>query len=325
MPTIISIASGKGGVGKSIISSNLALQFSRHGHRVVIVDLDIGGANLHILFGVLSPSPTLSDFLERKIDSLNSVVHPLSWAKGLGFIPGTGETLIAGNLLHTKKQRLLRQLHSLDADIVILDCAPGTNYHTLDCFLYADFHITVATPDPTSVIEVYRFIKLAAIRKIITHLSRQLTGEVRHSLTNQDFSTVQEVLEAFGQTGEDQKAEARSILRSFCPYFILNRVTDKAKFSTSSLQQVVSKFLDTELIVLGEIPQDEAVSQAIRHYLPVIDRSPFSPASTALTQTFYALQQRLTHTQPISLTPNGPRLTFPTTLPTSLTHSRTRR
>ncbi|WP_447971120.1 P-loop NTPase [Nitrospira sp. M1] len=293
MGTIISIASGKGGVGKSVIASNLALQFSRQGQKVVLVDLDIGGANLHILFGNLSPSPTLSDFLERQIDSLDSVVHTIPWAQGLGYIPGTGNTLVGGNLLHSKKLRLLRHLKNLDADIVILDCAPGTNYHTLDFFLAADVHVTIATPDPTSVIEVYRFMKLAAIRKVMTHLSIRLHGEIRQSLVNQEFSNIQEVLEAFTPTHEAQKTEALAILKTFDPFFILNRANNRHKFSTSSLQQVLLKFLGTELVVLGEIPHDDVVTHSIRNYLPVIDWAPHSPASIALMQTFYALQQRI--------------------------------
>jgi len=293
MGTIISIASGKGGVGKSVIASNLSLQFSRQGQKVALVDLDIGGANLHILFGNLSPFPTLSDFLERQTDSLDSVVHTIPWAKSLGYIPGTGNTLGGGNLLHSKKLRLLRHLKHLDADIVIFDCAPGTNYHTLDFFLAADFHVTVATPDPTSVIEVYRFIKLAAIRKVMTHLSARLHGEIRQSLVNREFSNIQEVIEAFAPTNDVQKSEAFAILKTFCPYFILNRTNNSSKFSTSSLQQVLLKFLGTELVVLGEIPQDDTVIHSIRNYLPVIDWAPTSPASTALIQTFYALQQRL--------------------------------
>ncbi|MGB0909681.1 MAG: P-loop NTPase [Nitrospirales bacterium] len=308
MPTIISVASGKGGVGKSMIASNLALQFSRHGQRVVLIDLDIGGANLHILFGVLSPSPTLSDFLERKIDTLESSIHKLPWAPGLGFIPGTGNTLTDGNLLHTKKQRLLRHVKSLDADIVILDCAPGTNYHTLDIFLSADFYVTIATPDPTSVIEVYRFIKLAAIRKVMTHITGKLPSNIRQTLINQEFSSIHAVLEAFGQTNKEQKEEALRILKDFCPYFILNRFHDQAKFSTSSLQQVLLKFSGTELVVLGEIPEDNEVTLALRNYLPVLDRAPHSCASAALTQAFYALQQRLPRLQSIRSSTTAPRL-----------------
>ncbi len=305
MATIVSIASGKGGVGKSIIASNLALQFSRQGRKVIIVDLDIGGANLHILFGNLSPSPTLSDFLERNIESLHSAVHPISWAKGLAFIPGTGNTLTGGNLLHTKKQRMVRHLKSLEADIVILDCAPGTNYHTLDFFLCADHHVTIANPDPTSVLEVYRFIKLAAIRKVMTHLSLRLHGEIRHTLANQEFSSLDDVLEALEQTGAKQKEEAHQILRTFYPHLIVNRVSQRSKFSTSALQQVLLKFLGTELVVLGEIPQDHLVEQSVKQFLPILDLAPQSPASLALLQTFYALDQRIAK-QPIKMTPASP-------------------
>ncbi|MEK7870426.1 MAG: P-loop NTPase, partial [Nitrospirota bacterium] len=65
MATIISIASGKGGVGKSVVSANLALLLAKHGQRVVLADLDVGGADSHILFGLLNPPLTLTDFLNR--------------------------------------------------------------------------------------------------------------------------------------------------------------------------------------------------------------------------------------------------------------------
>ncbi|MCA9470801.1 MAG: P-loop NTPase [Nitrospirales bacterium] len=292
-PTVISIASGKGGVGKSVISSNLALQFSRQGKKVVLIDLDIGGANLHVLFGNLSPTRTLSDFLERRVETLGCLVHPISWAPGLGYIPGTENTLVAGNLLHSKKLRLLRHIRNLDADLVILDCAPGTSYHTLDFFLSADWHVAIATPDPTSVIEVYRFIKLAAIRKVITELSIRIHGEVRQALVNREFSSIQDVLKAFGQTEGLQKTEAFGILRTFAPSLIVNRISKKSKFSTASLQQVLLKFLGTDLVVLGEIPQDSQVEDSVREFLPVLDFAPHSHASLALRQTFYALEQRL--------------------------------
>ena len=293
MPTIISIASGKGGVGKSVISSNLALQFYRQGKKVVLVDLDIGGANLHVLFGNFSPSRTLSDFLERQVETLDSLIHRISWAPGLGYIPGTENTLVAGNLLHSKKLRLLRHLKTLNADLVILDCAPGTNYHTLDFFLAADWQVAIATPDPTSVIEVYRFIKLAALRKVMTHLSMRMHGEIRQALVNQEFSSIQEVLEAFDQTGDAQKAEVLKILKTFTPSLIVNRISKKSKFSTASLQKVLLKFLGTDLLVLGEIPKDSRVEDSVREFLPVIDFAPHSNAALALRQTFYALEQRL--------------------------------
>ena len=73
MATIISIASGKGGVGKSIVAGNLGLVLARMGKRVVLVDLDVGGADLHIMFGLLYPPVTLTDFLVRRVESLDAV------------------------------------------------------------------------------------------------------------------------------------------------------------------------------------------------------------------------------------------------------------
>jgi flagellar biosynthesis protein FlhG len=63
MPTIVSIALGKGGVGKSVVASNLGLLLARHGKRVVLVDLDIGGANLRILFGQLHPAQVINHLI----------------------------------------------------------------------------------------------------------------------------------------------------------------------------------------------------------------------------------------------------------------------
>ena len=86
----------------------------------------------------------------------------------LRLIAGTGETLITANLPHARKKRLIRHLQKLDADIILVDVGAGTSYHALDFFLLADYFLAVATPDPTSVLDLYRFIKLAAIRKVLS-------------------------------------------------------------------------------------------------------------------------------------------------------------
>ena len=110
MPTIISVASGKGGVGKSMVVSNLGLLLARKGQRVILVDMDIGGANLHILFGMFHPPSTLTDFFTSRTTNLEDMAHPLASPSFLRLIPGTGETLITANLQHAKKKRLIRHL-----------------------------------------------------------------------------------------------------------------------------------------------------------------------------------------------------------------------
>ncbi|MGD9850809.1 MAG: P-loop NTPase [Nitrospirales bacterium] len=282
MATILSVASGKGGVGKSMVVSNLGLLLSRQGKRVILVDLDIGGANLHILFGMFHPPFTLTDFLTNRIKTLEETAHSINAFSQLKLIPGTGETLITSNLQHAKKKRLIRHLQKLDADIVLVDVGAGTSYHTLDFFLLADYYLAVATPDPTSVLDLYRFIKLAAIRKVLTaFLARDPVSE---ALLTKDFHSVSDVLESVGRTSESGMALAQEALKDFKPALILNRMTPKSRINTLQLQQLLKQYVGTTLTVAGNIPEDPQVHASILKYLPVVDFAPTSPAAKAFNQ-----------------------------------------
>ncbi|MGZ8365259.1 MAG: P-loop NTPase, partial [Nitrospira sp.] len=164
MAQVISVASGKGGVGKSVVSANLALVLAQKGKQVVLVDLDVGGADAHVLVGLLNPPFTLTDFLNHRIEQLDDLAHPLPIHPNLRIIPGTGDTLATANMAYSQKKRLIRNFQDIRADVIVVDIGAGASYHTLDFFLMADHHVAVATPDPTSVLDLYRFIKLAAIR-----------------------------------------------------------------------------------------------------------------------------------------------------------------
>ncbi len=144
---------------------------------------------------------------------------------------------------------------------------------------------------------------MACLRQLLTKLSVHFDGETRQTLINQEFSTVQEVLETFDSLGPSCRGEAQEILKNFQPYLLVNRVSANTKFSTSSLQQVLWKFLGTNLVVLGEIPQDKSVEQSVRNYLPVTDWATHSPASQSLIQAFYALEQRVQRQRHVRETP----------------------
>jgi flagellar biosynthesis protein FlhG len=294
MPRIVSVASGKGGVGKSMVVSNLGLLLAKKGHRVILVDMDIGGANLHILFGMFHPPSTLTDFFTNNLKSLNEIAHSIAGPSSLKLIPGTGETLITANLQHAKKKRLIRHLQKLDADIILVDVGAGTSYHALDFFLLADYFLAVATPDPTSVLDLYRFIKLAAIRKVLTaFLARDPVAE---ALLDKDFHSVTAVLEAVGRTSESGVAIAQHALEGFQPALILNRMTPKSRINTLHLQHLLKQYVGTDLSVLGNIPEDIHVQQSILKYLPVVELAPSSPAAMALNQLAENLLEMMSRT-----------------------------
>jgi len=101
----------------------------------------------------------------------------------------------------------------LEGDIVLVDVGAGTHFHTLDFFLFVNGHLTVATPDPTSVLDLYRFIKLAAIRRVLSaFLARD---PIATALSNREFQSIQEVLTAVGRTNEAGTAIAQAALKSF--------------------------------------------------------------------------------------------------------------
>ena len=95
MAMIVSIGSGKGGVGKSVIAANLSMLLAKQGKRVVLADLDVGGADAHILFGMLNPPRTLTDFVERRVERLEDVLQQVSAHPFLQLIPGTGDTPVS--------------------------------------------------------------------------------------------------------------------------------------------------------------------------------------------------------------------------------------
>ena len=291
MATIISIASGKGGVGKSVIAANLALLLAKKGKRVTLADLDIGGADIHILFGLMNPALTLTDFLNRRVERLEDIAQALPVHSGLTLIPGTGDTLATANMPYAKKKRLIRHLKNLQSDVVIVDIGAGTSYHALDFFLMADHHVAVATPDPTSVLDLYRFIKLAAIRRVLASFLAR--GAMADALSDRDFCSVEEVLQVAGQTDEASRVVAEAALRTFHPMLILNRLSGRAHVNVAALKKLLTQYIGGDLTLLGEIPDDPAMERAVRSYLPVVDREPTAPAAVALAAIAAALLTRM--------------------------------
>ncbi|MDK2743990.1 MAG: P-loop NTPase [Nitrospira sp. BO4] len=291
MARIISVASGKGGVGKSVVAANLALVLAQKGKQVVLADLDIGGADAHVLLGLPNPARTLTDFLNRRVEQLDALAQQLPIHPSLRIIPGTGDTLATANMSYSQKRRLIRNFQDIHADVIVVDIGAGTSYHTLDFFLMADHHLAVATPDPTSVLDLYRFIKLAAIRRVLSmFLTRDVMAE---GLANRDYSSVEEVLDVAGKTDESGRSIAEATLSVFQPALILNRVTGRARVNVPQLKKLLKEYVGGDLTLLGEIPEDSAMEQAVRAYVPVVQHAPSSPAAVALTKTAEALAQLL--------------------------------
>jgi flagellar biosynthesis protein FlhG len=280
MTVTISIGSGKGGTGKTMLLCNLAFLLARKGKKVCLVDLDIGGADAHLLFGLFEPKYSLTDFLSRKVESLEDTIHTFYAFNGLQIIPGTGNTLQTANMTYQEKQRLLRGLSSLDVDVVLIDVGAGTSYHSLDFFMFSDVQICVTMPEPTSIMDFYNFLQLATIRKVLE--SFLSNSEVGNTLKKQNFSSLTEVFELAEKTQPGAKKKAQKALHYFHPLLVINRDISKTKVNKSKLKQLVAKYLGIDIPPLGEIPEDPAIRDALKAYMPVCELSPDAPASKAI-------------------------------------------
>jgi flagellar biosynthesis protein FlhG len=288
---IVSIASGKGGVGKSTTVSNLGLLLARRGLSTVLIDLDVGGADLHIMFGELAPKVTLSDFLARRVETLAETAMPLAVNPKLRLIAGTGDTLRNTNPASQTKRRLEKHVRELTADVILLDIGAGSNLHALDFFLWADVPVVVSTPDPTSVMDLYRFVKLAAIRRVTTAIGGR--EQVSEQIADEDVASIEQLLANAGAAGPEVEARAKAALTGFRPALVFNSSNERDRTAGARLAAVIQKFLGTPADVLGQVPEDPAVGRAVRKFLPVVEREPESPAARGFAAVEAVLYERL--------------------------------
>ncbi len=245
MTVKIAIGSGKGGTGKTMTIANIAVQLARQGKRVYLVDLDVGGADTHILYGLFKPKRTLTDFLTRQVETIEETAHIFYSYHGLKLIPGTGETLQTSNMTFQEKKRLLRALDSIDADVLLLDVGAGTSYHALDFFMNSDIQICVTLPDPTSIMDLYNFLQLATIRKILgSFLSRD---DVAQTLKNKNFQSLSEVFELAEAKTRGAREKAQQGLRYFHPLLIVNRDSETGSVNKARLKEMISRYLGIDI------------------------------------------------------------------------------
>ncbi len=290
---VIAVGGGKGGIGKTLLSANLGVFLAQRGHRVVLVDADLGGANLHTCLGVKPPNTTLSDFVSRKVDNLQEVVTPTS-VPNLGLVSGALDVLGAANPKYTQKLRILREVSRLQVDVVIIDLGGGTGFNILDFFLIADHGVLTVVPEPTSIENAYRFIKAAYYRRLKTaELAwnlRPLVEEAMNERSNQGLKTPADLVSYVERRDPAGGARLREEIERFPLKLVVNQVrTPEEERLGVAISEACRKYFGIHMSHLGNIPFDDAVWQSVRKRRPVLLDSPDSRASRSIIQIAGAL------------------------------------
>jgi flagellar biosynthesis protein FlhG len=285
-PRIVSVGGGKGGVGKTFLAANLSVALSRLGMRVVAVDVDLEGANLHTCLGVATPHVSLADFVAQRQDDLGKLLLPTP-IQGLEIIAGTQANLAGAQPSHLRRMRLVRALRRLDADYVILDLGAGMHVSVLDYFLVGDDALVVLRPEPTSVENAYTFLRAAFYRRLrlamVGHGVRQLVSEAMDQRNEKGIRTPIDLLNEIEALDPVEGSRFVQTMRGFRPKLIVNEVRTaedvKLGFSVGS---VCKKYFGFESEYLGYVNHDPMALRSVAERRPVVELCEDADASIYL-------------------------------------------
>jgi flagellar biosynthesis protein FlhG len=285
-PTVWAIAGGKGGVGKSVVASSLAIAFSMRGHRCAVIDLDLGAANQHTLLGVAAPRYTLSDFLDRKVSDLSDVLCRTPFANLL-LASGSRALLDMANPKYSQKEKILRHIRGLDVDHVFLDLSAGCAFNALDFFLAAEYGIAVVVPERTSIENTQNFLKTAffrSLRKVAKH--KPLRDAIVRVLDSGKVRSARELIRGVGVIDAEAGRVLAGRAAAFAPMLVVNQLESSAERQRcNEIALACRHYLAARVCERGALPRDQRVRDAVAqggHVLSLYPGARFSVALHAL-------------------------------------------
>jgi flagellar biosynthesis protein FlhG len=279
---VIAVGGGRGGVGKSLVAVNLAVYLAQLGRKVLLIDTDPAGAELHTILGLGQPAPPPSsdDAEEEDLTAIPTQVPWLSLVPQL-YRPGSTIPVRPG-----RKARWARDLKNLDADYVLLDLGAGTQPATLDLFLTADFGICVSTPEPPSVEASYRFLRAAFVRALRRALVKdrfKLRLVERAESELGALPAPPELIHAISRYDTGLGHLAAAELARIRPRLVVNCTRLRADTDLGlAMGDLARRHLGINFDYVGHIEQDDAVWSSVVHQRPLLIDSPTSKSARNL-------------------------------------------
>jgi flagellar biosynthesis protein FlhG len=279
-PRIWTIGGGKGGVGKSLVTSGLAAAMSGMGHRCAVVDCDLGAANLHTLLGASRPRLTLSHFLTGEVASLAEVMVQTS-VPNLWLVSGNQALLEMANPKNREKELLLSQIGTLDVDDIFLDLGAGSAHNVLDFFLLARRGLVVVTPEPTAIENAEHFLRAAFYRSLRFIAQRpDVRAVISHLRDEHHKHRVRSAGELIALVKEVDPAAAKPLeetAQAFAPLLIVNQLASVEHRSVGpDLVASCRDRLGISIEFAGAIESDLNVRAAVAQRQPMLQAFPHS-------------------------------------------------
>ncbi|MGA2585452.1 MAG: AAA family ATPase [Candidatus Aminicenantales bacterium] len=268
---IWAVGGGKGGTGKSFITSSIGTYLARKGKNVVLVDMDIGGANLHSFFGINRPQKSLTSFFEMGASLSDLVVK--TDTDNISLISGDVHSIASDKITFSQKLKLFRQIMKINAQNVIIDLGAGSHYNTLDTFLIADRMVVVLVPEVIAIENMYHFVKNSLFRKVKKTLKeygfKEIVQHIWDRRQSYGITNIRELIdylkESFSYIGTILDHE----LASFKIHLVLNMVRNNNDILLGmSIKSVMTKYLGIPIEYSGYIEYNDAVWKSVRERKP---------------------------------------------------------
>ena len=298
MSQIIPVASGKGGVGKSLLSANLAIALGQQGKKVVLVDLDLGASNLHLVIGQKPGAASLGSWFTEKSD-FKDIIQQTDY-QNVSFIAGDSQIPDLTSLKHVQKVRLIRNLKNIDTDYIILDLGAGTHQFILDMFLLSPQGIVVSAPAVTATLNGYLFLKNATFRLLYTTFKRDTPGRAYLDNLKKDSATMQKLyipnlIQFLANCDPSNTQIFISRMQQFRPRLVMNMIEDpKDADRAQRIKSSCNQYLGLEIEYLGLMYRDMLQDKALASQLPVVVYKPQS----VLGQAIYRIADKIISTVP---------------------------
>jgi len=305
---LVTVGGGKGGVGKSFFAANLSAALAAEGHRVVVVDGDLEGANLHTCLGVPAPPASLADFAAGRELELAKLAFDTP-VPGLRLVAGTYANLATPQPSHQQRMALMAQLRTLDAEFVVVDLGAGTASAVIDYFSDGDDEVLVIQPEPTSVENAYSFLRAAFYRRMRMAMQgsnvRQLVSQAMDQKNERGIRTPLDLLREVQELDSEDGTRFVASMRSFQPRLVMNGVRSAEDIRVGfAVRSVCRKYFGIDAEYLGYVNHDDAVHRSVLARRPLVVHEPRSDAAVYLNR----IARRLSEEQRTRVgTSGGPR------------------
>lgn len=286
------IGAGKGGVGKTFISSSLGITLSKLNSKILLVDLDLSGANLHTTFGLLPTKNNIGEFFQGNCNLKEIIVQ--TNIPRVSMIHGFWNSWNSADISIQQTQKLIEDSKDLPFDYVLFDLGAGPAPCYLELFAKADERILVSNSEPTCVEKNYRLIEA-----FICH-------SLKNSASPEAFKTLEQSLCQYRHSDKKGFFSFRDYLKQSCGFnfdffeqlqhnpvrLIINESRSRLDQDLGhSVKSVCHKYYDFAIDYVGAIDFDNAVWQSVKSREPVLIEKPFTP----LAGQFLTICKQLTN------------------------------